>query len=346
VRRVALNPRILVAKTIYSYVDARFIDRRAAIIDKDRNPKFRRRGSRTVRLIAAKYFAPTKNTGWCFRTFFQRRKREHNGEGGSSVRQLAAPCGNCQAGHGGQLDWCILIPKAGPRDSSSALPSPEVLIHHAAGGQALSYVADSFLRAESLSSTLPDTIDSSRRKSRSGRATAVGGCTVAGGTAAPRRDVIQDRPGAFAAAIPSSQHGKKIVMRRRRRAGAKIATMILGFSRNVLTRPSPWPRSFAVDSGAVRLASTSRASLVVTSYCPVPGPVPASPANNDYKPGFAAALMLKDLRLSQEAAKAAGAATPLGAHAESIYEAFEKAGHGGVDFSGIINHVRGLAQKT
>jgi 3-hydroxyisobutyrate dehydrogenase len=55
--------------------------------------------------------------------------------------------------------------------------------------------------------------------------------------------------------------------------------------------------------------------------------------------------MLKDLRLSQEAAKAAGAATPLGAHAESIYEAFEKAGHGGVDFSGIINHVRGLAGK-
>ena len=69
----------------------------------------------------------------------------------------------------------------------------------------------------------------------------------------------------------------------------------------------------------------------------MPGPVPTSPANNGYKPGFAAALMLKDLRLSQEAAQAAGATTPLGAHAEEIYEAFDKAGHGGDDFSGIIN---------
>jgi 3-hydroxyisobutyrate dehydrogenase len=69
--------------------------------------------------------------------------------------------------------------------------------------------------------------------------------------------------------------------------------------------------------------------------------VPTSPANNGYRPGFASALMLKDLRLSQEAAKAVGAVTPLGAHAESIYESFEQAGHGGVDFSGIIQHLRG-----
>jgi 3-hydroxyisobutyrate dehydrogenase len=72
--------------------------------------------------------------------------------------------------------------------------------------------------------------------------------------------------------------------------------------------------------------------------------VPTSPANNSYKPGFAAALMLKDLRLSQEAAKAAGAATPLGAHAAEIYTAFEAAGSGGADFSGIINFLRGQTE--
>ena len=55
--------------------------------------------------------------------------------------------------------------------------------------------------------------------------------------------------------------------------------------------------------------------------------------------------MLKDLRLSQEASSAAGAATPLGKHAEQIYEAFEKAGHGGVDFSGIVEHIRKLSGK-
>ena len=67
---------------------------------------------------------------------------------------------------------------------------------------------------------------------------------------------------------------------------------------------------------------TSRA-LALTSYCPVPGPVPTSPANNDYKPGFAAALMVKDLTLAQDAAKATGAATPLGKHAQEIYQAFD-----------------------
>src|ERR1700679_2037061 len=81
----------------------------------------------------------------------------------------------------------------------------------------------------------------------------------------------------------------------------------------------------------------------LTSYCPVPGPVPASPANNDYKPGFASALMVKDMTLAQDAAKASGAVTTLGKHAQEIYKAFDAAGNGGVDFSGIIQHVRKLA---
>jgi 3-hydroxyisobutyrate dehydrogenase len=79
----------------------------------------------------------------------------------------------------------------------------------------------------------------------------------------------------------------------------------------------------------------------LTSYCPVPGPVPASPANNDYKPGFAAALMLKDLKLAKEAAHTAKADTTLGAMAEAIYERFAQDGHSGQDFSAIIHRVRG-----
>ena len=78
----------------------------------------------------------------------------------------------------------------------------------------------------------------------------------------------------------------------------------------------------------------------LTSYCPVPGPVPASPANNAYKPGFAAALMLKDLKLAREAAESVKAETALGAHAAKIYEEFAKKGHSAQDFSGIINLVR------
>ena len=77
----------------------------------------------------------------------------------------------------------------------------------------------------------------------------------------------------------------------------------------------------------------------LTTYCPVPGPVPGSPANRDYKPGFAAALMLKDLGLAQAAALETGANTPLGARALELYRDFA-AGHGDADFSGIIRTLR------
>jgi 3-hydroxyisobutyrate dehydrogenase len=79
----------------------------------------------------------------------------------------------------------------------------------------------------------------------------------------------------------------------------------------------------------------------LTSYCPVPGPVPASPANSGYRPGFSAAFMLKDLRLAQEAALASGANTPLGAAAAQLYALFDGLGHGDDDFSGIVKMVRG-----
>ncbi len=79
----------------------------------------------------------------------------------------------------------------------------------------------------------------------------------------------------------------------------------------------------------------------LTTYCPVPGPVPTSPANRDYTGGFATALMLKDLKLSQEAAKSAGASTPLGADAAALYAKFAESGHAGTDFSGIIKMLRG-----
>ena len=78
----------------------------------------------------------------------------------------------------------------------------------------------------------------------------------------------------------------------------------------------------------------------MTSYCPVPGPVPTSPANRDYQAGFTAAMMLKDLRLAQEAAQAAGAPAALGAQAATIYEQYCASGESGRDFSGIIRLLR------
>jgi 3-hydroxyisobutyrate dehydrogenase len=79
----------------------------------------------------------------------------------------------------------------------------------------------------------------------------------------------------------------------------------------------------------------------MTSYCPVPGPVATSPANRDYAGGFAAALMLKDLKLAAQAAATAGASTPMGGQAESLYQLLVNNGFGSDDFSGIIRLLRG-----
>ena len=174
---------------------------------------------------------------------------------------------------------------------------------------------------------------------------------VSGGTGGAKGATLTFMAGgaadAFAKAKPELEAmGKKIVHCGDAGAGqaAKICNnMILGISMIGVSEAFALAEKLGLSHQALfDVASTSSGQCwSLTTYCPVPGPVPTSPANNSYKPGFAAALMLKDLRLSQEASKAAGASTPLGAHAEEIYAAFEAAGHGGDDFSGIINHLRG-----
>jgi 3-hydroxyisobutyrate dehydrogenase len=88
------------------------------------------------------------------------------------------------------------------------------------------------------------------------------------------------------------------------------------------------------------VSSSSGQCWSLTSYCPVPGPVPTSPANNGYKPGFAAALMLKDLNLAREAAASVHVEAAIGTHAADIFQEYAETGSSGADFSGIINFVR------
>ena len=90
-------------------------------------------------------------------------------------------------------------------------------------------------------------------------------------------------------------------------------------------------------------SKSSGQSWSLTSYCPWPGPVPAAPSNRSYEGGFATAMMLKDLKLAQEAAAKAGAATPLGAQAEGLYALFDRLGGGAKDFSAILELFRGNA---
>ncbi len=91
-----------------------------------------------------------------------------------------------------------------------------------------------------------------------------------------------------------------------------------------------WDRLFQIAS------ASSGQSWALSNYCPAPGPVPAAPSNRDYAAGFMAALMLKDVKLSQAAADAVGSPTPLGAHAMSLYQAVVDVGNGAKDFSVVF----------
>jgi 3-hydroxyisobutyrate dehydrogenase len=178
---------------------------------------------------------------------------------------------------------------------------------------------------------------------------------VSGGTGGARGATLTFMCGgddkSFASAKPVLENmGKKIVHCGGAGAGqaAKICNnMILGISMIAVSEAFALAEKLGLSHQALfDVASTSSGQCwALTSYCPVPGPVPTSPANNEYKPGFASVLMVKDLTLAQDAAKATGAVTPLGKHAQEIYKSFDAAGHGGVDFSGIIQHVRELAGK-
>lgn len=175
---------------------------------------------------------------------------------------------------------------------------------------------------------------------------------VSGGTAGAAAGTLTFMSGgsdaAFARAKPIlAAMGKNIVHAGGAGTGqaAKICNnMLLAISMIGVSEAFVLAEKLGLDAQRLfDIASTSSGQCwSLTSYCPVPGPVPASPANRDYKPGFAASLMLKDLKLSQAAAQNSGAATPLGAHATQLYALMDAAGKGSDDFSGIIRFLRGI----
>ena len=125
---------------------------------------------------------------------------------------------------------------------------------------------------------------------------------------------------------------------------AKIANnMLLGISMIGTCEAFNLAEKLGLDAETFfRISSVSSGQCwSMTSYCPAPGPVPTSPANRDYKPGFAVAMMLKDLDLAADAARASGAGIRLGEHAASIYQALSDKGFADLDFSGVMKDVKG-----
>jgi 3-hydroxyisobutyrate dehydrogenase len=170
---------------------------------------------------------------------------------------------------------------------------------------------------------------------------------VAGAQAGTLTFMVGGSPGAFKHALPVLEKmGKTIVHAGGAGNGqaAKICNnMILGASMIVVCEAFLLAEKLGLEAQTLFDISSKSSGQCwsMTSYCPVPGPVPASPANRDYQPGFAASMMLKDLRLAQAAARSCRAATPLGAGAAAVYERFVDSGGGNLDFSGIIRYLRG-----
>ena len=174
---------------------------------------------------------------------------------------------------------------------------------------------------------------------------------VSGGTAGAKAGTLTFICGAaeaaFVAAKPILEKmGRKIILCGGAGAGqaAKICNnLILGATMIATAEAFVLAEKLGLSHQALFdvVSTSSGQSWSLTNYCPVPGLVPGSPANNGYKPGFAAALMLKDLKLAQEAAANTGAATALGAVAAQLYTLYNAWGEGSADFSGIINMIRG-----
>jgi 3-hydroxyisobutyrate dehydrogenase len=125
---------------------------------------------------------------------------------------------------------------------------------------------------------------------------------------------------------------------------AKICNnMILGVSMIAVSEGFLLAEKLGLDAQKLfDIASKSSGQCwSMTGYCPVPGLVPTSPANRDFQAGFTAAMMLKDLKLAQDAARSANVATPLGAEAAALYGLYAAHGEAARDFSGIIRFLRG-----
>jgi 3-hydroxyisobutyrate dehydrogenase len=125
---------------------------------------------------------------------------------------------------------------------------------------------------------------------------------------------------------------------------AKIANnMLLGISMIATCEAFNLAEKLGLDAETFyKISSVSSGQCwSMTSYCPAPGPVPSSPANRDYKPGFAVSMMAKDLHLAADAAYASGAEIRFGEQAEKIYQALCDRGFAGLDFSGVMKDVKG-----
>lgn len=242
--------------------------------------------------------------------------------------------------------------------ASAAAEDADVVITMLPNGAILRAVADEVIPAMTAGAVLLDcsTVDVESARAVAAQADAAGlgalDAPVSGGTGGAQAGTLTFMVGggdaAFATAGPLFDiMGQKAVHCGAAGNGqaAKICNnMILGVTMIATCEAFALADKLGLDRQAMFdvVSTSSGYSWSLNAYCPAPGVGPDSPADRDYAPGFAAALMLKDLRLSQQAAEAADADTPMGAQATALYETFvDSEGMGGKDFSAMLPRFAG-----
>ena len=257
----------------------------------------------------------------------------------------------------GHLDAAVANGVAAASSIADALKGASIVVTMLPAGPQSRAVYDAVIPAAEKGALLIDcsTIDVDTARAIAKKASEAGfemvDAPVSGGTVGAANATLTFMVGGsdagFARAQPIlSKMGKTIVHAGGPGNGqaAKICNnMILGISMIAVAEGFSLAAKLGLDAQKLFDISSKSSGQCwsMTSYCPVPGPVPASPANRDYKPGFTADMMLKDLKLAQAAAQTTGQATPLGAAAESLYALMAAKGDGPLDFSGIINMLQG-----
>ena len=237
--------------------------------------------------------------------------------------------------------------------AAEAAMGADVVITMLPNGAILRAVADQVIPAMTPGAVLCDCstvdVDSARAVATQAEAAGLGALDapvsggVGGAAAGTLTFMVGGSDAAFAKVLPLFEiMGQKAVHCGTSGAGqaAKICNnMILGATMAVTCEAFALADKLGLDRQKMFdvVSTSSGYSWSMNAYCPAPGVGPKSPADNDYKPGFAAELMLKDLRLSQQAAESVDADTPMGAHATAIYTAFVEAEDGrGRDFSALL----------
>ena len=252
-----------------------------------------------------------------------------------------------------------MIPSSAPVGSvAEAVKDAEVVITMLpAGPHVLKVYSEQIIGAAPSSALLLDcsTIDVETARKVAGLAKAAGyafaDAPVSGGTAAADAGTLAFMVGCDEGDFARVEAALAPMSRITIRAGdhgagqaAKICNnMLLGISMLGTCEAIALAEKLGLDPERFfEIASKSSGQCwSVTSYYPWPGPVPTAPSNRDYQGGFATAMMLKDLKLAQDAAAKSGASTPLGAQAEAMYALFDGLGHGGRDFSAMLQMLRG-----